>query len=97
MSDNPWVGVVLGVVVSGLVHTGKATARPAVDAGTLGMGTAVVSTAEDTAAVGLSLAAIFVPVLVVAGLIVLTIALVWLVRMMLRWRRRRRRRVPAPA
>ena len=47
MADNPWVGVVLGVVVSGLVHAG-ATVRPAVDAGTLGMGTPVVSTAEDS-------------------------------------------------
>ena len=46
MGDNPWVGVVLGVVVSGLVHSGKMAARPAINAGTLGMGAPVVSTAE---------------------------------------------------
>jgi hypothetical protein len=89
MADNPWVGVVVGVVVSGLVHAGKATARPAVDAGTLGIGTPVVSAAEDTASVGLSLAAIFVPVLVVIGLVLVALALVKLVLIRRRWRRRR--------
>ena len=92
MADNPWVGVVLGVVISGLVHAGKLTVRPAVDAGTLGMGTPVVSTAEDSASLGLSLIAILVPVLVIAALIMLAIVLVVLVRTVLRWRRRRRRR-----
>jgi uncharacterized membrane protein len=91
MADNPWVGVVLGVVVSGLVHAGKLTVRPAVDAGTLGMGTPVVSTVEDSASLGLSLIAILVPVLVIAALIMLAIVLIVLVRVMLRWRRRRRR------
>lgn len=90
-ADNPWVGVVLGVVVSGLVHAGKLTIRPAVDAGTLGMGTPVVSTAEDSASLGLSLIAILVPVLVIAALIMLAIVLIVLVRAMLRWRRRRHR------
>lgn len=90
-ADNPWVGVVLGVVVSGLVHAGKLTIRPAVDAGTLGMGTPVVSTAEDSASLGLSLIAILVPVLVIAALIMLAIVLIVLVRTMRRWRRRRHR------
>lgn len=92
LADNPWVGVVLGVVVSGLVHTGKAAARPAVDAGTLGMGTPVVSTAEDSASIGLSLIAIFVPILVIVALVLLAVVLVVFVRAMLRWRRRRGRR-----
>lgn len=90
-AEHPWVGVVLGILTSALVHTGKATARPAIDAGTLGMGTPVISTAEDTASVGLSLAAIFVPVLVVVGLVVVAVVLAWLVLRMLRWRGRRRR------
>jgi len=92
MGDNPWVGVVLGVLVSGLVHTGKAAARPAVDAGTLGMGTPVVSSVEDSASLGLSLIAIFVPILVTVALVLLAVTLFALVRAMLRWRRRRRRR-----
>ncbi|MDV3220094.1 DUF4126 domain-containing protein [Intrasporangium sp.] len=89
MAENPWVGVVLGVVVSGLVHAGKSTARPAIDAGTLGMGTPVVSTAEDTASVGLSLAALLAPILALVGLVILAFVLVRLVLMMRRWRRRR--------
>jgi len=96
MGDHPWLGVAVGVVVSGLVHAGKATARPAVDAGTLGLGTPVVSTAEDTASVGLSLAALFAPVLVIVGLVVLAVALIRLVVLMRRWRRRRRRPAAGP-
>lgn len=92
LADNPWVGVVLGVVTSGIIHAGKATARPAIDAGTLGLGTPVVSTAEDTASVGLSLVAIFVPVLVVVAIAILAVGLFWLWRRLSRWRRRRRER-----
>ena len=61
MAEHPWVGIVLGVVVSGLVHTGKVAARPVVNMGTGGLGAPVVSTAEDGASVGLSLAALFAP------------------------------------
>jgi hypothetical protein len=94
MSDNPWVGVALGVVVSGLVHTGKVVARPPVNVTTAGLGAPIVSTVEDGTSVGLSLIAIFVPVLVVVALVLLAWALVW---MWLRLRRRRRRRSAAGA
>lgn len=93
MGDNPWVGVVLGVVVSGLVHSGKMAARPAINAGTLGAGAPVVSTAEDGASLGLSLVAIFIPVLVIVALIALAWLLVWLWLKVRRWRRRREPRV----
>ena len=86
MTSHPWVGVALGVVVSGLVHTGKTAARPVINAGTLGFGAPVASTVEDGAAVGLSLVALFLPVLVVVLLLVLAALLVWL------WRTARRRR-----
>jgi hypothetical protein len=98
MGDNPWVGVVLGIVVSGLVHSGKMAARPAINAGTLGMGAPVVSTAEDGASVGLSLVAIFIPVLVVVALLALAGLLVWMWLRVRRWKRRRADRVgPDPA
>lgn len=98
MGDNPWVGVVLGIVVSGLVHSGKMAARPAINAGTLGMGAPVVSTAEDGASVGLSLVAIFIPVLVVVALLALAWLLVWMWLRVRRWKRRRADRVgPDPA
>jgi hypothetical protein len=93
MGDNPWVGVVLGVVVSGLVHSGKMAARPAINAGTLGAGAPVVSTAEDGASLGLSLVAIFIPVLVIVALIALAWLLIWLWLKVRRWRRRREPRV----
>lgn len=92
MAERPWIGVILGVVVAGIVHAGKATARPAVNAATLGVGTPVVSAAEDGASVGLSLVAVFLPVLVIVALVLLAVALAWL------WRRVRRfRRTPAKA
>lgn len=89
MAQHPWVGIVLGVVVSGLVHAGKAAARPVVNVGTAGFGAPVVSTAEDGASVGLSLAALFAPVLCLIGLVLLAWALI---AGSLRMRRRRRRR-----
>lgn len=93
MQDNSWVGIVLGVLVSLLVHSGKMAARPVINAGTLGAGAPVVSTVEDGASIGLSLIAIFLPILVIAvlGLIAWTFVWIWL-----RFRRRRRTR-PARA
>ena len=93
MAENPWVGVVLGIVVSGLVHSGKMAARPAINAGTLGAGAPVVSTAEDGASLGLSLVAIFIPVLVIVALVALAWLLVWLWLKVRRWRRRRESRL----
>lgn len=98
MAQNPWVGVVLGIVVSGLVHSGKMAARPAINAGTLGAGAPVVSTAEDGASLGLSLVAIFIPVLVVFALIALAWLLVWTWLKVRNWKKRRLERSgPDPA
>jgi uncharacterized membrane protein len=95
MTSHPWVGVVLGVFVSGLVHTGKVAARPAINAGTLGAGAPVVSTVEDGTSLGLSLIAIFIPVLVILALLVLFGSVYWAWRRIRRWRRRRRQPLPA--
>jgi uncharacterized membrane protein len=92
MTNNPWVGVVLGIITSALVHTGKTAARPAINAGTLGFGGSVVSTVEDGASVGISLVAVFIPVLVVLLLALLAWLLVWLLLTVRRWRQRRDRR-----
>ena len=86
MQDNPWVGVLLGIVTAGIVHTGKAVSRPVVNMTTGGLGTPVVSAAEDGAAVTLSLVAIFLPVLVIFLLLLLLWGGVVL------WRRSRARR-----
>jgi hypothetical protein len=89
MADHPWVGIALGVLVSGLVHTGKVAARPVVNVGTAGLGAPVVSTAEDGASVGLSLAALFAPVLCLVALVLLAWALIAGSLKVRRWRRRR--------
>ena len=83
---NPWVMVVMGVLLAGGMHAAKATARPVINAGTAGVGAAMVSTAEDAGAVAMSAIAIAIPILVIfilAGLLYV----LW--RM---WRRRRRKR-----
>jgi uncharacterized membrane protein len=95
MADHPWVGVLLGVVISGLVHTGKMVARPAINAGTLGAGAPVVSTVEDGTSLGLSLVAIFVPVLVILALAIIVGSMFWAWRRIQRWRRRRRQPLAA--
>ena len=87
MAQHPWVGVVLGVVVAGLVHAGKTTARPAANVATFGVGAPVLSTVEDGASVGLSLIALFVPLLVIVALVAVLAAFGWLW-----WRTRTRRR-----
>lgn len=96
MTEHPWVNIVLGVVVAGLVHAGKATARPVVNASTLGVGAPVVSTVEDGTSIGLSLVAVFLPVLVILVLVFLAAALLWLF-LLVRRRRRRRRTVGTPS
>lgn len=97
MQDNPWVGIVIGVVVAGIVHTGKAVTRPVVNISTLGVGTPVVSAAEDGASVAMSLVAVFLPVLVVLALILLAWAMIVLWRRVRRRRRAIRAQGPEPA
>ncbi|NHA67598.1 DUF4126 domain-containing protein [Phycicoccus flavus] len=90
MADHPWVGVVLGVLVSGIVHSGKMAARPVVNGATVGFGAPVVSTVEDGASIGLSLVALLAPVFVVVGLGLLAWLLVWMWLRVRDWRRSRR-------
>ena len=61
LRQHAWIGLIGGIVIAGLVHVGKSTARPAVNLGTAGLGAPIVSTAEDVSSLGLSLIAIFVP------------------------------------
>ncbi|WP_114907260.1 DUF4126 domain-containing protein [Ornithinimicrobium murale] len=86
LQDNPWIGVVLGIVTAGIVHTGKAVTRPVINASTLGIGAPLASTAEDTASVGLSFVAIFFPVIVIFVLLLMLWGGIVL------WRSARRRR-----
>lgn len=83
---NPWAGVIAGVAVAGTVHAGKALSRPLVNAGTLGLGTPLVSAGEDVTSAAVSVIAVLAPILVIGVLLVLGYVLFRLYR----FRRRRR-------
>jgi hypothetical protein len=83
-SGNQWLPIVAGVVISFIVHTMKAVARPVVNAATAGLGAPVASTTEDAFSVMMSFVAIIFPILI----IFVPIFLVWMFVVM---RRRRRR------
>jgi hypothetical protein len=84
--DAPeWLGLALGLVTAGGVHTAKAAFRPAANAATGGVAAPVVSTVEDGISFGTTLIALLVPVLVIVVLAALVIG-AW------RWGRRARTR-----
>ncbi|WP_214411110.1 DUF4126 domain-containing protein [Sphaerisporangium fuscum] len=86
MAEHPWASWALGIVVALAVHLMKASARPVVNVSTAGFGAPVVSTVEDAGSLGMSLIAVFFPLLVVIALVVLAVP-AWLI-----FRRLRRRR-----
>ncbi|MFI7031974.1 DUF4126 domain-containing protein [Microbispora rosea] len=96
MAEHPAVGWLLGIAVALAVHVIKASARPVVNATTAGVGAPVVSTVEDVGSLGMSLIAIFLPVLVVAALAVLAFVAWRLIRRVRRYRAARRARAAAP-
>jgi hypothetical protein len=75
---HPIVAMIAGLLVAGGVHTVKAAAvRPAVTATTGGVANIPVSIAEDVVAFFLSLAAIVLPIVIAAVIIVITSLFVW--------------------
>ncbi|KQV25027.1 DUF4126 domain-containing protein [Yonghaparkia sp. Root332] len=86
VASQQWVPIAAGVVIALIVHLGKMAARPAANALTAGAAAPVLSTAEDVGAVGLSILALVVPVLVVVALLALVVAVPLL---LVRARRRR--------
>lgn len=94
VSSGDWVPVLVGAGIALGVHLLKAGGRTVVNATTAGFGAPVASTAEDALAVGLSLAALLLPVLV---LLLLAVVVVVVVRSRVRRARRRREQGPLPA
>ncbi|GAA2658316.1 MULTISPECIES: DUF4126 domain-containing protein [Nonomuraea] len=80
MTENPWAGWLIGIVTALAVHVLKSTARPVVNATTGGLGAPVVSTVEDAGSLGVSLVAIFLPVLVLVLLAALAVFAWWAIR-----------------
>jgi Domain of unknown function (DUF4126) len=84
--SGQWIPVAIGVVVALVVSLTKSTVRPVANVATAGMAAPVLSTVEDILSVALVFLAILLPVL---GLLV-AIALVWAAARMIRRRRRAR-------
>jgi hypothetical protein len=85
---HPILAMICGVLVSGVVHVAKTTARPVVTAASAGTANPVVSTVEDILSAATAFLAILLPVLL--ALVLLTSAAIigwWL------WSIRRRKRV----
>jgi hypothetical protein len=89
MTQNPWASWLLGIVVALAVHGLKTAARPMINAGTAGAGAPVVSTAEDAGALGMSLIAVFLPLLVIVALALFALAAWWTIGKIRRFRARR--------
>lgn len=89
-ASNQWVPILIGVLLSLGVHTGKTLARPAANAVTAGAAAPVLSTLEDLSSVVLSVLAILVPVLVIVALAGLVVGLVAVVGRMRRRRAKKR-------
>ncbi|MFN2136416.1 MAG: DUF4126 domain-containing protein [Candidatus Promineifilaceae bacterium] len=77
---SPLLAILAGVLVAGSVHATKGLARPLVTASTAGTGNWAVSTVEDVIATGMSLFAIFIPVLAGILVIIFAIAIILLIR-----------------
>ncbi len=93
MAEHPWVSWILGIVVALAVHALKATARPVVNATTAGVGAPVISTVEDASSLGISLIAVFLPILVILALLLLALFAWWALRKIRRLRAARRARL----
>jgi hypothetical protein len=88
---HPAVWVVVGLLMSGGVHAGKAVSRPIVNVGTAGIGAPVVSAIENVVSATLSIVAIVAPVVAVILLVLFGWMLVGLFRKFFGgWRKERR-------
>ncbi|MGH2585952.1 MAG: DUF4126 domain-containing protein [Dehalococcoidia bacterium] len=84
--ESPALAVTVGAGLAGVLHVLKALLRPAVTLTTAGLGTPLVSAAEDAAAAGTVFTALVAPALILALLALLVLVFWWAFD---RWRRRR--------
>lgn len=96
MAERPWLSWILGIVTALAVHALKTAARPVVNATTAGVGAPIVSTAEDAGSLGLSLIAVFLPILVILALVFFAVFAWWAIRKIRRLRAARRARLGGP-
>lgn len=77
---HPMLALILGLIVAGGVHLGKASFRPAVTAVTGGTLNPVVSFAEDILALIVTLLSVTIPLMLLIVALLLTIALISMTR-----------------
>ncbi len=82
---SPVLAMVCGLLIAGGVHTAKAAVRPAVTAGTAGLGNPVVSLAEDALSGATTVVAVVAPIVIA---LILALAVWFLVRRLARPRSR---------
>jgi hypothetical protein len=70
---HPVIAVILGLILAFGVHAIKATVRPVVTASTGGIGNAFVSVGEDIVSAGVSVTAIFLPMLIALALVLIVV------------------------
>jgi hypothetical protein len=83
--SGQWIPIVVGVLVALVVSLTKSTVRPAANVATAGVAAPVLSTIED----GVSIALVFVAILIPVVVLVVLVALVWGFVKLLRRRHRR--------
>ncbi|SDH09820.1 DUF4126 domain-containing protein [Agrococcus jejuensis] len=79
-ASNQWVPIVIGAVIALAVHGTKMAVRPIANVATGGTAAPVISTFEDVGAVGMTVLAIVMPVLVIVGILLLVGVAVAIVR-----------------
>ena len=83
--SGQWIPIVVGVLVALVVSLTKSTLRPAANVATAGVAAPVLSTIED----GVSIALVFVAILIPVVVLVVLVALMWGFVKLLRRRHRR--------
>jgi hypothetical protein len=73
-ASQQWVPIAAGIVIALIVHVAKMAARPAANALTAGAAAPVLSTVEDLGALGFTILALVIPVLVVVALLGIAVA-----------------------
>jgi Domain of unknown function (DUF4126) len=71
--NSPWVAAIIGAILAFMVHGVKATTRPVVTATTMGIGNPAVSAGEDILAVLMTLLSVFLPILLIIGLVIVVL------------------------
>jgi Domain of unknown function (DUF4126) len=86
---NPLLAIAIGAATGGSIHLGRAAVRPISTVATGGLATPFVSAAEDVTSGVTTALAFLIP-------IVSVVVVIWIVWMIVKWRRKAAKRLPPP-